>query len=116
MIGATVFLWQKTPSSLVPDEDQGYYMIAVFLPDGSSLERTAKVANEVIAAAKSNPANENVVAFTGMDFIGGGFKNSAATMFVTQTHWDERDVSAKELVGELFMKTAHINEALVLAF
>ncbi|MCG9759287.1 MULTISPECIES: efflux RND transporter permease subunit [Pseudoalteromonas] len=116
MIGATVFLWQKTPSSLVPDEDQGYYMIAVFLPDGSSLERTAKVADEVIAAAKSNPANENVVAFTGMDFIGGGFKNSAATMFVTQTHWDERDVSAKELVGELFMKTAHINEALVLAF
>ncbi|MEI5638719.1 MULTISPECIES: efflux RND transporter permease subunit [unclassified Pseudoalteromonas] len=116
MISATAMLWQKTPSSLVPDEDQGYYMIAVFLPDGSSLERTAEVADKVIAAAKSNPANENVVSFTGMDFIGGGFKNNAATMFVTQTHWDERDVEAKDLVNELFMKTAGINEALVLAF
>ena len=116
MISATAMLWQKTPSSLVPDEDQGYYMIAVFLPDGSSLERTAEVADKVIAAAKSNPANENVVSFTGMDFIGGGFKNNAATMFVTQTHWDERHVEAKDLVNELFMKTAGINEALVLAF
>lgn len=116
MITATAMLWQKTPSSLVPDEDQGYYMIAVFLPDGASLERTAEVADKVIAAAKSNPANDNVVAFTGMDFIGGGFKNNAATMFVTQTHWDERDVEAKDLVNELFMKTAGINEALVLAF
>ncbi|HNL36838.1 MAG TPA: efflux RND transporter permease subunit, partial [Agitococcus sp.] len=36
--------------------------------------------------------------------------------FVTQKHWDERQVSTQQLVGELFMKTAHIKEALVLAF
>ena len=53
VISATAKQWQKT-CSLVPDEDQGYYMIAVFLPDGSSLERTAEVADKVIAAAKSN--------------------------------------------------------------
>ncbi|TMP33453.1 efflux RND transporter permease subunit [Pseudoalteromonas rubra] len=116
MVGATVFIWQKTPGSLVPDEDQGFYIAAVFLPDGSSLERTAAVVEEVVAAAQSNPANENVVAFTGFDFIGGGYKNSAATLFITQKHWDEREIDTKSLVGELFMKTAGINEALVLAF
>ncbi|QTL34921.1 efflux RND transporter permease subunit [Pseudoalteromonas viridis] len=116
MVGATVFIWQKTPGSLVPDEDQGFYIAAVFLPDGSSLERTAAVVDEVVAAAQSNPANENVVAFTGFDFIGGGYKNSAATLFITQKHWDEREIDTKSLVGELFMKTAGINEALVLAF
>ncbi|KZN33238.1 transporter [Pseudoalteromonas luteoviolacea CPMOR-2] len=116
MIGATVFLWQKTPGSLVPDEDQGFYISAVFLPDGTSLERTTEVTKQVVEAAQSNPANENVVAFTGFDFLGGGYKNNAATLFITQTHWDEREVDTKSLVGELFMKTAHINEALVLAF
>ncbi|WP_125717624.1 efflux RND transporter permease subunit [Pseudoalteromonas rubra] len=116
MVGATIFIWQKTPGSLVPDEDQGFYIAAVFLPDGSSLERTAAVVDEVVAAAQSNPANENVVAFTGFDFIGGGYKNSAATLFITQKHWDEREIDTKSLVGELFMKTAGINEALVLAF
>ncbi|WP_105168186.1 efflux RND transporter permease subunit [Pseudoalteromonas sp. T1lg23B] len=116
MIAITGSLWKSTPSSLVPDEDQGFYISAIFLPDGSSLERTAKVVDEVIAAVQSNPANENVVAFTGFDFIGNGYKNSAATLFVTQKHWDEREIEAKSLVGELYMKTAHINEALVLAF
>ncbi|WP_125780044.1 efflux RND transporter permease subunit [Pseudoalteromonas rubra] len=116
MVSATIFIWQKTPGSLVPDEDQGFYIAAVFLPDGSSLERTAAVVDEVVAAAQSNPANENVVAFTGFDFIGGGYKNSAATLFITQKHWDEREIDTKSLVGELFMKTAGINEALVLAF
>lgn len=116
MVGTTIFMWQKTPGSLVPDEDQGFYISAVFLPDGTSLERTTEVTNQVIEAAQSNPANENVVAFTGFDFLGGGYKNNAATLFITQKHWDEREVDSKALVGELFMKTAHIKEALVLAF
>ena len=116
MIAATIGLWQNTPGSLVPDEDQGYYISAIFLPDGSSLERTEQVTQQVVEAVQSNPANENVVAFTGFDFIGGGYKNSAATLFVTQKHWDERDVDTKALVQELFMKTAGIKEALVLAF
>jgi multidrug efflux pump len=116
MVAITAGLWRATPGSLVPDEDQGFYIAAVFLPDGASLQRTEKVVEEVVAAMRSNPANKDIVAFTGFDFIGGGYKNSAATIFVAQHHWDERDVSAPELVGELFMKTAHIREALVLAF
>jgi len=116
MIALTANMWMKTPGSLVPDEDQGFYISAVFLPDGASLERTSEVVAKVVAAIKSNPANENVVSFTGFDFLGGGYKNSAATIFVTQKHWDDREISTQELVGELFMKTANINEALVLAF
>jgi len=116
MVAITAGLWRATPGSLVPDEDQGFYISAVFLPDGASLERTEKVVAEVVAAMRSNPANKDIVAFTGFDFIGGGYKNSAATIFVTQQHWDERKVSTQELVGELFMKTAGIKEALVLAF
>jgi len=116
MVAITAGLWKVTPGSLVPDEDQGYYIAAVFLPEGSSLERTDKVMTEVVAAIRSNPANEYVVAFTGFDFLGGGYKNSAATIFVTQKHWDERKVGVNDLVGEFFMKTGGIKEALVLAF
>jgi HAE1 family hydrophobic/amphiphilic exporter-1/multidrug efflux pump len=116
MFALTANLWIKTPSSLVPEEDQGFFIVAVFLPDGAALQRTEKVVAEVLSAVQSNDANEHVIAFTGFDFIGGGYKNSAATLFVTQKHWDNRQVSTQQLVGELFMKTAHIKEALVLAF
>jgi hydrophobe/amphiphile efflux-1 (HAE1) family protein len=116
MVALAAGLWRITPGSLVPDEDQGFYIAAVILPDGASLDRTDKVVGEVIEVIKSNPTNEDVVAFTGMDFLGGGFRNNAATIFVTQKHWNERDVPVQALVGELFMKTGHIKEALVLAF
>ncbi|QLQ33828.1 MAG: multidrug efflux RND transporter permease subunit [Candidatus Thiothrix singaporensis] len=116
MVAVAAGLWKFTPTSLVPDEDQGFYIAAVFLPDGATLERTDKVVAQVLEAIKSNPNNQDAVAFTGFDFLGGGYRNSAATIFVTQKHWDERDMPVKALVGELFMKTANIKEALVLAF
>jgi len=116
MVGAAVFLWRITPGSLVPDEDQGFYIAAVVLPDGATLQRTDKVVAEVLQAIQSNPANLDVVAFTGFDFLGGGFRNNAATIFVTQKPWNQRKVATPEVVGDFFMKTGHIKEGLALAF
>jgi hydrophobe/amphiphile efflux-1 (HAE1) family protein len=117
MVAITIGLWRITPGSLVPDEDQGYYIGAVFLPDGATLQRTDKVVGEVLKAIQSNHANEFAIAFTGLDFLGGGYRNNAATIFVTQRHWDERKgVGTHELIGDYFMKTAGIKEGLVLAF
>jgi HAE1 family hydrophobic/amphiphilic exporter-1/multidrug efflux pump len=117
MVAITAWLWRSTPTSLVPDEDTGYYIGAVFLPDGATLERTDAVVKKVTEAMLSNPANQYAVAFTGLDFLGGGFRNSAATIFASHRHWDERPgVYTPQLVGEFFMKTAQIKEGLVLAF
>ncbi len=116
MVAIATGLWRVTPGSLVPAEDQGFFISAVILPDGATLQRTDRVVNQVVDILKSNPVNEDVVAFTGFDFIGGGFRNNAATIFVTQKHWDERKVTTPQLVGEFFAKTAHIKDALVLAF
>jgi HAE1 family hydrophobic/amphiphilic exporter-1/multidrug efflux pump len=100
----------------VPDEDQGFYIAAVILPEGATLQRTDDVVRDVLEVIRSNPANADAVAFTGFDFLGNGFRNNAATIFVTQKPWGERKVAVPALVGELFMKTAHLKEALVLAF
>jgi hydrophobe/amphiphile efflux-1 (HAE1) family protein len=116
MVALAAWLWRVTPGSLVPDEDQGYYIAAVILPDGATLERTDKVVGEVLEAIRSNPNNKDVVAFTGFDFLGGSFRNNAATLFVTQKPWSERKVATPQLIGDFYMKTAHIKEGLALAF
>jgi HAE1 family hydrophobic/amphiphilic exporter-1/multidrug efflux pump len=117
MVLATGYLWRTTPGSLVPDEDQGFYIAVIFLPDGATLERTDKVVGQVTEAIRSNPFNEHVISFTGFDFAGGFvFRENAATIFVTQKHWDERPVPVGALVGEFYGKTGHIKEGLVLAF
>jgi multidrug efflux pump len=117
MVLVTVGLWRATPGSLVPEEDQGFYIAMVILPDGSSLERTDEMVQKVVATVKENPNIENAVAFTGMDFIGGGvFRNNAATIFVTFKHWDDREVAAQALVGEFFGRTGGFKEGLAIAF
>ncbi|MGQ0545606.1 MAG: efflux RND transporter permease subunit, partial [Betaproteobacteria bacterium] len=117
MVALTGHLWRITPGSLVPDEDQGWYFSPVILPDGASLARTDKVVEEVSKAIRSNPFNEHVMAFTGFDFAGGFvFRENAATIFVTQKHWDERPMPVGALVGEFYGKTAHIKEGLAIAF
>ncbi|HEY6598677.1 MAG TPA: efflux RND transporter permease subunit, partial [Pseudomonadales bacterium] len=71
MVAITAGLWRFTPGSLVPDEDQGFYIAAAILPDGATLDRTQRVVNEVEKAILSNPANQDVISFTGFDFLGG---------------------------------------------
>ena len=110
-------LARAVPGGLVPDEDQGYYIGAVILPEGSSLERTNAVVKQVEAAMAPNKNIEAVFSLVGLNFLGGGgLKSSAATLFFPLKPWDERNQSAKELVGETYMKTGHIKEGLPLAF
>jgi len=117
MVAIAVGLWRFTPGSLVPDEDQGFYIAIVLLPDGSSLERTDDMVQKVVATVKENPNIVNAVAFTGFDFIGGGaFRNNAATIFFTAKHWDDRHVPVQALVGEFFGRTMGYKEGLAIAF
>src|ERR671936_1322825 len=76
MVGAATYLWFRTSGSLVPDEDQGFYIAAGVLPDGGTPDRTDQVVAQVLEAIKSNANNEDAVAFTGFDFLGGYFRNN----------------------------------------
>jgi multidrug efflux pump len=116
MVAITAGLWRATPGSLVPDEDQGFYISVVILPDGASLERTDRMVQQVVSIIRENPFVENAVAFTGFDFIGGTYRNNAATLFVTLKHWDQRPVPLGAFVGEFYAKTGHLKEGLALAF
>jgi hydrophobe/amphiphile efflux-1 (HAE1) family protein len=117
MIVLAGLLWKAVPSGLVPDEDQGFFIGAAILPEGASLERTDKMVQQMEAALESNNDINTRFSLIGLDFLGGGgLKSSAATMFFPLKPWEERSKSAKELVGESFMRTGSIKEGLPLFF
>ena len=117
MLVLTGLLWQSVPRGLVPDEDQGYFIGAAIMPDGSSLARTDAMVKKIENIVGSNENIDTTFALVGLDFLGGGgLKSSAATMFFPLKPWEERHQSAKELVGESFMKTGGIKEGLPLFF
>src|SRR4029077_7145058 len=42
-LGLTYFVFQRVPKGFVPNEDQGYFIIAVQAPSGASLSCTRKI-------------------------------------------------------------------------
>src|SRR5258705_6388526 len=100
MVAIAVGLWQFTPGSLVPEEDQGFYIAVVLLPDGSSLERTDEMVQKVVATVRENPNIQNAVAFTGFDFIGGGaLPNNPAPLFFSIRNPGRRKPPARPTGG-----------------
>jgi multidrug efflux pump len=116
VIGAGVLLFKRVPGAFVPSEDQGYIIGSVTLPDGATLTRTAQASAKVQQFLADNAGVEHVFVLNGIDVIGGGNKTNAATVFVTLKPWDQRDVSADDVIKYVFAKGAAIVQGNVLAF
>ncbi|MYH01849.1 MAG: multidrug efflux RND transporter permease subunit [Nitrospira sp. SB0675_bin_23] len=112
-------LFQNVPESFLPDEDQGYFITIVQLPDGASKERTLKVVEEVERYFQAVPEVHSTDTLVGQNFVFNTRGTNQATMFIPLHLWDERPEArqrAQSLIGAAFQKFAEIPEALILAF
>jgi multidrug efflux pump len=91
---AMVFMMKHVPSTLVPDEDQGYLLSAVMLPDAASLNRTEVSSSQFDQMLMANKNVSNVVSFTGFDLLSGAVVSNGGISFVTLKNWDERHAKA----------------------
>jgi multidrug efflux pump len=90
LLSSIVYLFKILPTSFVPNEDQGYVMAAIIMPDAASLDRTTAVANRVDAIFAKDPAVENRAEIVGYSLLDGGFKTNSATLFVTLKDFKQR--------------------------
>ena len=96
VIALAGLLFWYLPSSFVPPEDQGYLIGNVQLPDGATLERTGQVSAQFQKMMPDFPEFEHVNVINGNDFIGGGTKTNAATLFIMLKPWNDRDTTAPQ--------------------
>lgn len=112
-------LFQALPSSFLPEEDQGYFISIIQLPDGASKQRTIEVLKKVESYFLSVPEVHSTDALAGQNFVFNTRGANQATMFVPLHHWDDRtrpEQHVKALIENAFKKFAEIPEALILAF
>jgi HAE1 family hydrophobic/amphiphilic exporter-1/multidrug efflux pump len=117
-VGA-VLLFRMIPPGFLPDEDQGYFITVVQLPDGASKQRTDVVLSKVERYFLANHAIHSTDAMSGLNFVFNTRGPNAATMFVPLRHWDERTSPqdhVKAIIGAAYGEFAKIPEALILAF
>jgi HAE1 family hydrophobic/amphiphilic exporter-1/multidrug efflux pump len=117
VVGVSVVLLRVIPPSFLPEEDQGYFISIVQLPDGASHERTTEVVRKLEQYYLSIPHIHSTDALVGQNFVFGTRGSNTATMFTPLHLWDERPgVHVKSLIGAAYGEFAKIPEALILAF
>jgi hydrophobe/amphiphile efflux-1 (HAE1) family protein len=119
MLGATWFMFQRTPGALVPDEDQGYVFLVTALPPAASLQRTRAVTDQVSRGAIENPAVATIVTFSGFDFLAGGQKTNSGISFVSLKDWSERtepSQDARNLAPAFAALNARFRDGFVIGF
>jgi multidrug efflux pump len=115
-------LFHVLPTSFVPQEDQGYAMVAIIMPQAASLERTQAVAERADAILAKIPGVATRSMITGYSLVDGGFKTNAATFFITFNDFKARyaDVAtarqqnARAILQRFYEEARHIQEAVVL--
>ena len=116
--GCTWFIYQRLPSTFVPEEDQGYFFTSITLPEGTSINHTVETIDKLGAAVmKEMPGLKNCMMITGFDILSFGSKPSAGIIVCGLQPWDKRPVSVQDCVGIMFGLGAKVvPEAQVIAF
>jgi multidrug efflux pump subunit AcrB len=94
--------FKQTPTSFLPDEDQGVVFADVRLPEGAAKARTEEVMHAVSDVARAVPGVQFVQAITGFSMMGGRAE-SVGFVIIGLTHWAERH--APDLQAAAIMNT-----------
>ena len=119
LIILTGALYKMVPTTFVPEEDQGYYVTSVSLPEGTSLNRTEETVDKIAAQIGEQPGVARTLAISGYDILSGSTKSSAGSIFVGLEPWSARktkETQIQSLVMQTMMNSAKVTEANVMAF
>ncbi|HYY83429.1 MAG TPA: multidrug efflux RND transporter permease subunit, partial [Beijerinckiaceae bacterium] len=119
MLVATWALFQRVPSGLVPNEDQGYIFLVTALPPAASLDRTRAITEKVTEGVMKNPAVATIVTFSGFDLLSGAQKTNSGVSFVSLKDWSVRtdpSQDARNLAPAMGALNANFRDGVVIGF
>ncbi|MDD3609208.1 MAG: multidrug efflux RND transporter permease subunit [Halothiobacillaceae bacterium] len=119
VIAATAYLFLKAPTSLVPPEDQGYFIAVPTLAEASSLNRSIAVRDELSALMLQNPEVFSAAGFAGFDLLAGSLRPNTGVFFVRLNDWSERTAPGQDvssMVGKVMKQAFPIEDARTFAF
>ena len=120
LIVGMVWLFRAVPGGFVPEEDQGYILAALQLPDAASLQRTEEVMSQVEKIIAEIDAIESYTTVAGYSMLTGTTQSNAGFIFLQLKDWDDRPGirdEARNIVRRLnFQFMSHVTEGFAFAF
>jgi HAE1 family hydrophobic/amphiphilic exporter-1 len=93
LAGLTILLsglFGIVPNGFVPEEDQGYFLVNVQLPDAASLERTDKVVAGIEDILQDTAGIDLVTAVGGYSLLTSSLASNTAFFFIALKPWEDR--------------------------
>jgi len=118
LLGATAYLLRTTPQGFIPQQDQGYAIVVVKLPDGASLSRTDAVARRASEIIMATPGVANAVSFAGISAATFTNQTDSAAIFAPFKPFEERlehGESAQSIIADIYKRLQAIEEAFIIA-
>ncbi len=116
-LGLTYVIYQRVPKGFVPDEDQGYFVVAVQAPPGASLQYTKNIERQVLKIVKDLPEVRAEFAVSGFSFTGNA--SNYGLMFITLKPYSQREGDQHKsdaVINRIRFPLLGIQGALVLPF
>ena len=113
-----LMLFWRWPTSFIPEEDQGYFVVSVQLPPASSLQRTEAVSVRVGELLAAYPEVVAYTAINGFSMIAGGENTNTVTFFVILENWNLRKGKGKsvfDIIADFNRRVQSVEEAVVYA-
>ncbi len=114
--------WQfiRTPSGFIPQQDKGYLLLNVQLPDSASVERTEGVMAQIEKLARETPGVAHTVGVSGQSLILGANAPNLGSMYILLKEFEHRhgpNLSSDAIAASLEDRCRHeVRDAVVSAF
>ncbi len=86
----TVFGFMTSPTGFIPEQDQGYVLVNVDLPDAASVQRTQESLDKLVAIALETPGVQSAMAVSGYSAVFACDSSSWGTVFVILDDFEHR--------------------------
>lgn len=119
LIGLTLLGFLKTPVGFIPQQDKGYLIANVQLPDASALERTKAISAKADEIIRSTKGVAHTLVINGLSVVSGSNLPNAATIFVILDEFHDRkapDLSGAQIARRLNGALSQIPQALTAVF
>jgi multidrug efflux pump subunit AcrB len=93
LLGLTWWEFQRTPTGFVPEQDKGYLMLNVQLPESASVERTQRIMSRIEQIAGETEGVNHTVSIAGQSLILNANAPNLGSMYVMLKPFDERNTS-----------------------
>jgi hydrophobic/amphiphilic exporter-1 (mainly G- bacteria), HAE1 family len=115
-----VLIGRRLPTGFIPEEDQGYLLLNVQLPDAASFQRTVQVTGKIEKLLADTPGVRFVTTINGFSLLTRTSASYTAFFFVSLRPWDERRHASMSAQGLLVtinrMLRQKVPEAIAFAF